>query len=99
MRFFTLLKKELRECLPWMATVAAILLLIGSLKLIDSKQRQIGDQYRAFERYSEVGGYELLRHPISDFGIFVFMSALGLGLALGVRSYARPGNRHNLKFE
>ena len=87
MRFFTLLKKELRECLPWMATVAAILLLIGSLKLIDSKQRQIGDQYRAFERYSEVGGYELLRHPISDFSLLAFMSAVGLGLALGVRQF------------
>ena len=40
MKFFTLLKKELRECLPWMATAAAILLLIGSLKLIDNKQRK-----------------------------------------------------------
>jgi len=87
MRFFTLLKKELRECLPWMATAAAILLLIGSLNLIDSKQRQIGDQYRTFERYSEVGGYYLLTHPISDFSILVFMSAVGLGLALGVRQF------------
>ena len=99
MRFFTLLKKELRECLPWMATAAAILLFFGSIKLIDSKQQEMGYQYRVFERYSEIGGYQLLTHPISDFGIFVFMSALGLGLALGVRSYARPGNRHNLKFE
>ena len=87
MRFFALLKKELRECLPWMATAAAILLLFGSLRLMDSKQRQIGDYYRVFERYSEVGGYELLRHPISDFSVFVFMSAIGLGLALGVRQF------------
>ena len=87
MRFFALLKKELRECLPWMATAAAILLLIGTLKLIDSKQQQIGNQYRAFERYSEVGGYELLRHPISDFSLLAFMSAVGLGLALGVRQF------------
>jgi hypothetical protein len=87
MRFFALLKKELRECLPWMATAAAILLLFGSLRLVDSKQREIGYQYRVFERYSEVGGYELLTRPISDFSVFVFMSAVGLGLALGVRQF------------
>ncbi len=87
MRFFTLLKKELRECLPWMATAAAILLLIGSMMLWDSGQRDIGYQYRVFERYSEVGGYELLRYPVKDFGIYVFMSAVGLGLALGVRQF------------
>ena len=64
-----------------MATAAAILLLMGSLNLIDNKQRQIGDQYRTFGPYSEIGGYELLRHPISDFSLFVFLSAVGLGLA------------------
>jgi hypothetical protein len=87
MRFLALLKKELRECLPWMATAAAILLFLGSMMLWNREQRDIGDFYRVFERYSEVGGYELLRHPVSDFSIFVFMSAIGLGLALGVRQF------------
>jgi hypothetical protein len=87
MRFFTLLKKELRECLPWMATAAAILLLFGSMMLWDRGQRDIGNFYRVFGGYSEVGGYELLRRPISDFTVFVFMSTVGLGLALGVRQF------------
>jgi hypothetical protein len=87
MRFFALLKKELRECLPWMATAAAILLLFSSMMLWNREQRDIGNFYRVFERYSEVGGYELLMRPISDFTVFVFMSAVGLGLALGVRQF------------
>jgi hypothetical protein len=87
MRFLALLKKELRECLPWMATAAAILLLIGSMMLWDRGQRDIGYQYRVFERYSEIQGYDFVRRPISDFTVFVFMSAVGLGLALGVRQF------------
>jgi hypothetical protein len=87
MRFFALLKKELRECLPWMATAAAILLLFGSMMLWNREQRDIGDFYRVFERYSEIPGYDVVRRPISDFTVFVFMSTVGLGLALGVRQF------------
>ena len=87
MRFFALLKKELRECLPWLVLAAAFLLIVGSIQLSDRLQPDIGSRYRTFERYSEINGYELIRHPISDTGVLVFITAAGLGLALGVRQF------------
>jgi hypothetical protein len=87
MRFFTLVKKELRECLPWAISAAAFLVIFGNLRFRDHMQRDIGFQYRAFERYSEVQGYDLEQRPISDFTVLVFISAVGLGLALGVRQF------------
>ena len=35
MRFLALLKKELRECLPWTVLATAFLLIFGSLVLWD----------------------------------------------------------------
>lgn len=87
MRFFILLKKELRECLPWVVSAAAFLLILGSLLLWDRAQRGAEYPYRVFERYSEVYGYELTMRPIGDLGALVFISAVGLGLALGVRQF------------
>jgi hypothetical protein len=87
MKFFALLKKELRECLPWAISAAAFLLIIGNLMLWDMAQRDIEYQYRAFERYSDVGGYYLINHPLGDVGLLSFITAVGLGLALGVRQF------------
>jgi len=88
MRFLALLKKELRECLPWAVSAAAFLLLFGSLELRSRLQRDVDEyQYRVFERYSEVSGYELGKYPLGDVGLLVFVSAVGLGLALGVRQF------------
>ena len=86
MRFFALIRKEFRECLPWMVAAAAFLLILGSLRLWDA-QHGAEYQYRVFERYSEVYGYELTMRPMGDLGGFVFISAVGLGLALGVRQF------------
>jgi hypothetical protein len=87
MRFLALLKKELRECLPWMVSAAALLLILGSLRIWDTQQRGAEYPYLVFERYSEVYGYELAMRPIGDLGAFVLISAIGLGLALGVRQF------------
>jgi hypothetical protein len=87
MRFFALLKKELRECLPWAISAAAFLLILGSLRIWDHMQRDIGYQYRVFERYSEVYYYDLQTRPLGDLGLLLFMTAVGLGLALGVRQF------------
>lgn len=83
------MRKEFRECLPWMVAAAAFLLILGSLWLWDMAQRGAEYQYRyrVFERYSEVYGYELTMRPIGDVGALVFISAVGLGLALGVRQF------------
>lgn len=82
-----LLKKELRECLPWAVAAAAFLLIIGSFMLWDTVKFAGGYWYRAFERYSEVQGYDLIKRPMNDIGALLFISAVGLGLALGVRQF------------
>jgi hypothetical protein len=87
MRFFALMRKEFRECLPWAVAAAAFLLIFGSLKLWDTVRFGAEYRYRVFERYSEVPGYELGRYPVGDVGSLVFLSAVGLGLALGVRQF------------
>ena len=88
MRFFALLKKELRECLPWMVLAAAFLLIFGSLSLWSTAKPDSPEyHYRAFSRYSEVSNYELRNYPIGDVGAFSFIAAAGLGLALGVRQF------------
>jgi hypothetical protein len=87
MKFLALLKKELRECLPWLVAAAAFLLIIGSFKIWDTMQRDTEYQYRAFERYSEVWSYDLVKRPLGDVGMLSFITAVGLGLALGVRQF------------
>jgi hypothetical protein len=87
MKFLTLLKKELRECLPWTVLAAAFLLIIGSIWLRDQMLQDIENQYRVFERYSMVQNYELVKRPLGDIGLLTFVSAVGLGLALGVRQF------------
>jgi hypothetical protein len=88
MRFLVLLKKEIRECLPWAVSAAAFLLILGSLRIWEEVQRGAEYRwYRVFERYSEVYGYDLTKRPIGDVGALVFISAAGLGLALGVRQF------------
>ncbi len=87
MRFLALLKKELRECLPWAVSAAALLLIFGSLMLRPGPEYRLEYQYRVFERYSEVYGYDFVKYPIGDVGGLVFILAVGLGLALGVRQF------------
>jgi len=87
MKFLALLKNELRECLPWAIAAAAFLLIIGNLMLWDMAQRNIEYQYGAFERYSDVRGYDLVKRPLGDVGLLSFITAVGLGLALGVRQF------------
>jgi hypothetical protein len=82
-----LLKKELRECLPWAVAAAALLLIFGSLKLWHNPEYQLRYWYSTFSRYSEVYNYSLIKYPMGDVGSLVFISAVGLGLALGVRQF------------
>jgi hypothetical protein len=87
MRFFALLKKELRECLPWAVAAAALLLIFGTLSLWGDVRPDVKYWYPVFVRYSEVPGYELRKYPLGDVGSLVFISAVGLGLALSVRQF------------
>jgi hypothetical protein len=87
MRFLALLKKELRECLPWLILATAFLLIIGSIQLSSILKPDVNYQYPNFERYSEISSYELIKHPLAGIGAMLFLTAVGLAIALGVRQF------------
>jgi hypothetical protein len=87
MRFLTLLKKELRECLPWMVMAAVFLLVLGNLVIWDRAIGGADVRYHRFERYSDVYGYNLTRQPMGTLGILLFLATVGLAVALGVRQF------------
>ena len=87
MRFLALLKKELRECLPWLAMTAVFLLVFGNLIIWDRATGGLDFRYQPFERYSEVYGYNLTRQPTATLGVLLFLASGGLAVALGVRQF------------
>jgi hypothetical protein len=87
MRFFALLKKELRDCLPWLVSATAFLLVIGSIQLSSRLKPDFNYQYNNFQPYSEISYYELIKHPVSDTAMTLFMTVIGLAIALGVRQF------------
>ena len=83
------MKKELRECLPWLLLAAIVFLVFGGLTLWErTNMRSAGWRYRNFSPGSDVNGYELTRNPaVETTGVALFFTSLGLGLALGVRQF------------
>ena len=92
MRFSTLLRKELRECLPWMLLAALVFLAFGGFFLRALAYDQRG--YRYYPNFSAgtlVGSGQLTQHtPLLLTGSCLFCSSLGLGLILGVRHFWIP---------
>lgn len=93
MKFLALLRKELREALPWMLLAAAIMLGIGGLMV-----NTITTSFSTPRRYYNVpiAGelleyYRLTPHwPLSDLGGLVLLTAMGLGLVLALRQFLLP---------
>lgn len=86
MRFLALLRKELREALPWMSLAAVVFLIFGGLVL---REKMIYPRsYPVFSPYSNVGTYHLTRYPLlGDTGTLLFLTSIGLGLILGGRQF------------
>jgi len=93
MRFSALLRKELRESLPWMLLAAIIFLAIGGFFL---RQVQLYGWYdwsqRDFSSGSFTENYDLQsrRSPLQLIGPVLLLTSLGLGLVLGVRHFWIP---------
>jgi len=92
MRFLALLRKELRECLPWLLLAAIILLAIGGFILRDA---QLHEWYRSSSRHFPSGSimkwYDFTVHPpLSPVGPVLLLTSIGLGLALGARQFWVP---------
>ena len=99
MRFIALLRKELREAMPWMVLAGIVFLLFGSIFMQDNVERyykpyeywnvgtdsndSIGISYYQFFPYS--------RRPLRDIGPVLFWVSIGLGLVLGGRQFWMPG--------
>ncbi len=92
MRFSTLLRKELRECLPWMLLAAIVFLGFGGFIL---RAQAYGGRLQwhstHFPPGSMVESRRLILHPqLQLAGTWLFLSSLGLGLILGVRHFWIP---------
>lgn len=93
MRFLALLRKELRESLPWLLLAAIVLLAIGGFLL---RQAQTYGWYdwsaRDFSSNSITRTYGLYyrRSPLQLTGPVLLLTSIGLGLVLGVRHFWIP---------
>ncbi len=91
MRFSALLRKELRECLPWMLLAAIAFLSLGGFFL---RAEAYYEGYRYYSRLSPgiaVEHYRLTYYPILNVtGPWLFCFSIGLGLVLGIRQFWIP---------
>ncbi|HIJ52034.1 MAG TPA: hypothetical protein HPP66_02630 [Planctomycetes bacterium] len=92
MRFLALLRKELRESLPWMLLAAIIFLAIGGFVL--RAQAYLGQPswyYSGLSPGTVVDTYRLTHFsPLRMTGSWLLVTSIGLGLALGVRHFWMP---------
>jgi len=90
MRFFALLKKELRESLPWTVLAAVGYLVISGFAMHMAFNVRFG-RYPGFTPGSTVGYYMLTKDSsLSLCGIWLLVISIGLGLALGIRQFWMP---------
>ena len=92
MRFLMLLRKELRESLPWILLAAVALFAIGSLLLHDQARYERNSwNYPQLFPGETVNPYRFTnRSVLSDSGVWLFVISIGLGLTLGVRHFWIP---------
>ena len=93
MRFLALLRKELRESLPWMLLAGLLLLAVGLLFLRD---RASGNPYYWSYHSGLAPGETVNSHRLMEPsklelpGLWLALIAPGLGLVLGVRQFWVP---------
>ena len=92
MRFSTLLRKELRESLPWMLLAAIIFLAIaGFVMHAQAFYRQLNWYGSSFASGSVVEPYRLTQYSsLRMTGPYLICISIGLGLVLGVRHFWIP---------
>jgi hypothetical protein len=94
MRFIALLRKELREAVPWMVLAGIVFLFFGSINIQASAVRH----YRPYELWNTgtnsndsiaISSYRFTyrSRPLRDIGPLLFFASIGLGLVLGGRQF------------
>lgn len=92
MRFSALLKKELRESLPWMLLAAIAFFAIGSFVLrIEPHNENYYYRYSRISPGTIISHYDLTFYPtLKVTGPWLFFLSIGLGLVLGVQQFWIP---------
>jgi len=94
MRFSSLLKKELRECLPWMLLAAIVFIAVTSVLLrIETYNENNDYRYSRFSPGTVISNshYNLTNYPtMNEIGPWLFVLSVGLGLVLGIRQFWIP---------
>jgi len=90
MKFFALLKKELRKCLPCLLLAFVVFMFFGVMILrfiIGYYSNNLWHE----EPGSVIGGHALLRrNPLSDLAPLLLLCSAGLGLSLGAMQFWLP---------
>ena len=90
MKFLALLKKELRESLPYIMIVG-ILLLAGGFLCVDAYVRHLPAFEPPITPGAFIPAYQLTQeHNLNGAGIWIFICAVGLGLGLGILQFWIP---------
>jgi len=91
MRFSALLRKELRECLPWMLLAAIVLIVFGGFFLRAEAYNESDRHYSRLSAGTVVDHYQLTFYPTLNLtGPWLFFLSIGLGLVLGIRQFWIP---------
>ncbi len=91
MRFSKLLRKELRECLPWMLLAAIVFFAFGGFFLRAEAYFESDRHYSRLSPGTAVDYYWLTYYSILNVtGPWLFFLSIGLGLVLGVRQFWIP---------
>jgi hypothetical protein len=92
MRFSALLRKELRECLPWLLLAMITFIAVSSIILREETYSEnLGYRHIRFTPGTIINSYELTHYPkMHETGPWLLFLSLGLGLALGVRQFWLP---------
>jgi hypothetical protein len=95
MRFLTLLKKELREALPWFLLAAVVLAFFGSISM-RAYSRDWRERYEVWyqgpsQQNPDLNIYQLRARPfLRDSAMLLFCTSIGLGVILAARQFLIP---------
>jgi hypothetical protein len=91
MKFFALVRKELRECLPWMMLAVVSLLVLGGFVVWVRALPENAYRYPFFSPGSTLSPGQLTRHSVlGGAGSVLLIISIMFGLALAVRQFWMP---------
>jgi hypothetical protein len=96
MRFAALLKKELRQALPWMLLALIALLFFGSLIIQSEQEHQWTWNANNIKADSSMSLHSLdMRYPLYEMGGWLIAISIALAVALGVTQFLLPFFQRN----